>query len=103
MSDGAPFEKAICKSSIENGCISYLYAIIYFQEREFTNKGKRGKRIWKSMGLLSLSHNLKLFRNMYYNKNILYLRCSSYYEIYNVSSYQSEGNVGRIFQGRSFT
>ena len=45
MSDGAPFEKAICKSSIENGCISYLYAIIYFQETEFTNKGKRGKRI----------------------------------------------------------
>ena len=99
MSDGAPFEKAICKSSIENGCISYLYAIIYFQETEFTNKGKRGKRIWKSIGLSSLSHNLKLFRNMYYNKNILYLRCSSY----NVSSYQSEGNVGRIFQSRSFT
>ena len=45
MSDGAPFEKAICKSSIENGCISYPYAIIYFQETEFTNKCKRGKRI----------------------------------------------------------
>ena len=44
MSDGAPFEKAICKSSIENGCISYLYAIVYFQETGFTNKCKRGKR-----------------------------------------------------------
>ena len=37
MSDGAPFGKAICKSSIENGCILYFMQYLYPQEAESSN------------------------------------------------------------------
>ena len=47
MSDGAPFGKAICKSSIENGCISYFYAILGSipKKQKFANTHKR-KLFW---------------------------------------------------------
>ena len=33
MSDGAPFGKAICKSSIANGCISYFLCNTYIPKK----------------------------------------------------------------------